>query len=691
MYYYNIILFGLIDRPLLYKNSQKIKLGTVVSIFMRKKKTYGVIVSEVPSSKISFDKNKILLVSEILNFIFKSSHLNFINHLAKYYFINLGMAYKISIGSELNLNKKIKKYLTYREKTYQTKKELIEQEGITNKDFLTLKKENYIKETEFSFLFNKPADPFVLNTEQTNIYNKIIQKKNKKYSCHLINGVTGSGKTELYFKFVYDNLINKNQVLVLLPEIALTEDWTNRFYKYFGCMPFIWHSKQSNNQKSRILNSIISGEPCVVVGARSSVLLPFQNLKLVICDEEHDSSYKQEDGPRYNARDMAILKASKENALCLLVSASPSLETLQNIRLNKINQHHLFNQYFKTSLPIISLIDMNSSKPSSTSWISRQMFEGTKNVLEKNGQVLFFLNRRGYAPTSMCSTCHSTIQCKNCASNLVHHKSINKLICHQCSKRYDINQKCLQCNGSKFVLLGIGLERLQDEVSRLFPGKKSQIFSSDTLKNKINKNILFNNVYNNTTKILIGSQIVGKSFHFSNLKLVNIVDGDTTLHSPDFRALEKTYQLFQQVAGRSGREGEQGDVLIQTYNPNHPLFQSLINQNRNQFIDDELNRRRAANLPPFFKIGVINILHKKPEEIRSLNSEIIDKAQKLKIQIYGPTPALIPYKKGHFHEFFFIKEPSFTMLADKISLLRSSISVKYQRFFSIDIDPLNIS
>ena len=530
-----------------------------------------------------------------------------------------------------------------------------------------------------------------MNKEQEDIFKLINKEKPSTYSCHLINGVTGSGKTELYFKFIFKVLINKEQSLVLLPEIALTEDWSDRFYKYFGCKPYIWHSKQTVNQKAIILKSLINGDPCVVVGARSSVLLPFKNLKLIICDEEHDSSYKQDDGPRYHARDMSIFKASTEKAMCLLVSASPSLETLFNVKNNKIKQYHLNSQFSKTSLPKIQLIDMNKFKPSSTSWISKEMFEKTNKVLQNQGQVLFFLNRRGYAPTKMCVKCHSIVQCKNCSTNLVYHKSVSKLICHHCASSYENNQICLQCSSSKFISLGIGLERLQEEVVRLFSGNKVQIFSSDTLRNKKNKNLFFEEVRQNKIKILIGSQIVGKSFHFPNLKLVKIIDGDSTLHSPEFRAIEKTYQLFQQVAGRSGREGSQGDVLIQTYNTKHPLFQSLIDQDRNLFIEKELNRREQSSLPPYSKIGVLNILHKNQSDLRDITSEILQKSKDLSLHIYGPTPALIPYKKLHFHQIFFLKEKSYKDLEWKISRLKSLINPKNQRFISIDIDPISIS
>ncbi|MDC0861058.1 primosomal protein N' [Alphaproteobacteria bacterium] len=691
MYYFKVIPFGLIDSPLLYKSNILIKNGNLVEISLRKKNVLGVILSEITPSEIIFDKKKILTVSKLLPNIFKPSHMEFIKYLSRHYFIELGMSFKISIGSQSNLQKKLKNYLFFKDKIYENKKKLMQANKISNKNFLYLQKNNTIVETELNFLFNHKNDTIQLNDEQEKIFKEISKDNLSSYSCHLIDGVTGSGKTELYYKFIFKALIEKKQVLVLLPEITLTEDWSERFYKYFGCRPYIWHSKQTINQKSRILKSLLMGEPCVVVGARSSVLLPFHNLKLIICDEEHDSSYKQDDGPKYHARDMAILKASKERAMCILVSASPSLETLYNVKKNKIKLHTISAQFFKTSLPIIQLIDMNKSKPSSTSWISKYMFEKTNQVLQNEGQVLFFLNRRGYAPTKMCAQCHATVQCKNCSINLVYHKSLNKLICHHCTSVYESNEICLQCSSSKFVSLGIGLERLQEEVLRLFSGKKVQIFSSDTLRNKNNKKLFFDEVRHNKTKILIGSQIIGKSFHFPNLKLVNIIDGDTTLHSPDFRALEKTYQLFQQVAGRSGREGAQGSVLIQTYNVKHPLFQSLIDQDRNLFIEKELDRREKSSLPPYFKIGVLNIFHKNQSDLRDITLEILQKSKTLSMHIYGPTPALIPFKKSHYHQIFFFKEKSYNELEWKISRLKSAINPKNQRFISIDIDPISIS
>ena len=535
------------------------------------------------------------------------------------------------------------------------------------------------------------AQKISLNPDQENIFKSVHINKNNDFQVHLIDGVTGSGKTELYLKAVESNLVRGNQSLILLPEIALTEEWSRRFFKYFGCKPFIWHSKQSKIQKARIIRSLLSGEPCVLVGARSSVLLPFKNLKLIICDEEHDSSYKQEDGPKYQARDMAIYKAKCSKALCLLISASPSLESLHNSNQRKFHIHHLSNQFHKTQLPSVEIVDMNQSKPSSRAWISKQVFDETNRVLKQKGQVLFFLNRRVYAQSKICASCHTPIQCQNCAANLVYHKKIDRLICHHCSNYFEPNQICKMCSSDKFISIGIGLERLQEEVTRLFPGYSNQLFSSDTLKSKKNKKEIIENIFNLNTSLLIGSQIIGKSFHFPNLKLVNIIDADSSLYSPDFRAMEKTYQLLQQVAGRSGREGNRGKVLIQTYNPKHSIYNSLKNQSRNQFIKLELQRREENNLPPFYKIVQIQLIHPNVSAIREACQEILDISKKSRLDILGPVPSLIPYKMKHFHENFYFKERTYKALRKKIDILMSKIAPKYRRFLNIDIDPLSIA
>ena len=688
-YYYQVMPIGQINESPTYKHSHSIEIGSIVEIPLRKRKSAGVIISQTNIKDLKFDLKKVLSISNYYQFAVCTENIDFYKYVSIHCFIDLGMVLKMAIQQFPNTQ--LKNYYLFENKIYETQKNLTHKYNLSKKDWLKLLEEKKISQTTDSFIFDGMAQNISLNPEQENIFKSLQINKNNDFQVHLIDGVTGSGKTELYLKAVESNLVRGNQSLILLPEIALTEEWSKRFFKYFGCRPFIWHSKQSKIQKARIIRSLLSGEPCVLVGARSSVLLPFKNLKLIICDEEHDSSYKQEDGPKYQARDMAIYKAKCSKALCLLISASPSLESLHNSNQRKFNIHHLSNQFHKTQLPSVEIVDMNQSKPSSRAWISKQVFDETNRVLEQKGQVLFFLNRRGYAPSKICASCHTPIQCQNCAANLVYHKKIDRLICHHCSNYFEPNQICKMCSSDKFISIGIGLERLQEEVTRLFPGYSNQLFSSDTLKSKKNKKEIIENIFNLNTSLLIGSQIIGKSFHFPNLKLVNIIDADSSLYSPDFRAMEKTYQLLQQVAGRSGREGNRGKVLIQTYNPKHSIYNSLKNQSRDQFIKLELQRREENNLPPFYKIVQIQLIHPNVSAIREACQEILDISKKSRLDILGPVPSLIPYKMKHFHENFYFKERTYKALRKKIDILMSKIAPKYRRFLNIDIDPLSIA
>ncbi len=688
-YYYQVMPIGQINESLTYKYSHYIEVGSIVEIPLRKRKSAGVIISQTNIKDLKFDLKKVLSISNYYQFAVCTENIDFYKYVSIHCFIDLGMVLKMAIQQFPNTQ--LKNYYLFENKIYETQKNLIHQYNLSKKDWLKLLEEKKISQTTDSFIFDGMSQKISLNPDQENIFKSLQINKNNDFQVHLIDGVTGSGKTELYLKAVESNLVRGNQSLILLPEIALTEEWSKRFFKYFGCRPFIWHSKQSKIQKARIIRSLLSGEPCVLVGARSSVLLPFKNLKLIICDEEHDSSYKQEDGPKYQARDMAIYKAKCSKALCLLISASPSLESLHNSNQQKFHIHHLSNQFHKTQLPSVEIVDMNQSKPSSRAWISKQVFDETNRVLKQKGQVLFFLNRRGYAPSKICASCHTPIQCQNCAANLVYHKKIDRLICHHCSNYFEPNQICKMCSSDKFISIGIGLERLQEEVTRLFPGYSNQLFSSDTLKSKKNKKEIIENIFNLNTSLLIGSQIIGKSFHFPNLKLVNIIDADSSLYSPDFRAMEKTYQLLQQVAGRSGREGNRGKVLIQTYNPKHSIYNSLKNQSRDQFIKLELQRREENNLPPFYKIVQIQLIHPNVSAIREACQEILDISKKSRLDILGPVPSLIPYKMKHFHENFYFKERTYKALRKKIDILMSKIAPKYRRFLNIDIDPLSIA
>jgi len=647
--YYNIVVARPFDRVFTYEaDDSTLKIGQIVIVPFGKTMEVGMIIEgDVIKPEYTIKKINTVLEGVQLSDI----NIKFLKWVSEYTLAPIGSVLKLFI-----INKDIVSY----ERTDESLHEPI---------FKSVK----------------------LNEEQYQAKEKIIQIQETSHKPIVLEGVTGSGKTEVYFELIELEIKRSKQVLIMVPEISLTPQLENRFKERFGIEIDVWHSKITPKKRKQIWHKCFEGEPCVIIGARSSLFLPFKHLGLTVIDEEHDSSYKQEDGPRYHARDMAIYKAKCSQSICALVSASPSLESLYNSENQKITSHHLTQQFHQTALPEISIIDMNIHRPSSKSWISKEIYDETMSVLKSKGQVLFFLNRRGYAPTKICVSCHTAIQCQHCAVNLVYHKKIDRLICHHCSSFYDPQQICKMCSSDKFVSLGIGLERLQEEVMRLFPGYQSQVFSSDTLSSKKNKKLMMEKIFEQETNLLIGSQIIGKSFHFPNLKLVNIIDGDSSLFSPDFRAMEKTYQLLQQVAGRSGREGERGKVLIQTFSPQHPIFLSIKDQNRENFIKNELARRKQSHLPPYAKIAQLQLVHPNYPELRSICLEVLEASKKLQLGVLGPTPSLIPYKKNHYQENFYFKETSYPQLSSKISKLLSQLSPKNKRFLHIDIDPLSIA
>ena len=409
-YYYQVIPFGQIQESLTYKFSKIIPVGSIVQIPLRRKTQGGVVLSQTTVRQIKFDLKKILPIKSFYSHPLSKETIEFYQYLSVHYFIDLGMVYKMALQQYPTSD--IKNYFSFSNKIYRSQKNLMESCKLTAKQWRELTSNQSIIPTDQSFLFEKTAKSINLNEEQEKIFQN-IWKKNNNFITHLIDGVTGSGKTELYLKLIEENLKAGYQSLVLLPEIALTEEWSKRFQLYFGCEPFIWHSKQTKQQKSRILRSLLSGEPCVIVGARSAVLLPFHTLKLVVCDEEHDSSYKQEEGPRYHAKDMAIFKAKCNNAICTLVSASPSLESLYNLNNHKIISHQLANQFHQTELPEIAVVDMNALKPGPRSWISKTIYDETIKVLKTRSGFIFSKSSRICPYENLCK-----LPCNNPMSKL---------------------------------------------------------------------------------------------------------------------------------------------------------------------------------------------------------------------------------------------------------------------------------
>jgi primosomal protein N' (replication factor Y) len=468
------------------------------------------------------------------------------------------------------------------------------------------------------------------------------------FHTFLLEGVTGSGKTEVYFESIDWVLKKGGQALVMLPEIALSAQWLQRFEKRFGFPPALWHSDLGKRERKLTFRSIVEGGSPVIVGTRSSLFLPYPDLKLIVVDEEHDGSYKQEEGVIYNARDMAVVRARFSNATCVLASATPSLETEMNVASGKYRHIKLLDRYGDAEMPDVKLIDMRRIKRKSGEWLSQELRQSIRETLDKGEQAMLFLNRRGYAPMTLCQNCGDRLMCPHCSVSLVQHKYLDKLLCHHCGHTLSLPKQCVSCNvEGSYSAIGPGVERILEEVQNFFPDAKSAIMTSDHLSTSAKVSELVDKIQNHEVDILIGTQIMAKGHHFPLLTLVGIIDGDSALSGSDLRASEKSFQLLHQVAGRSGRESRRGQVLLQTHAPEHPVMQALARHNRAEFIALESDQRMIHGFPPFGRLAALIVSGKKPDEVektaRLLASRfpLNDKAELL-----GPTPAPLSYLRG---------------------------------------------
>ena len=467
---------------------------------------------------------------------------------------------------------------------------------------------------------------------------KEIKNSIGKFQPFLLDGVTGSGKTEVYFEAAAAVLRSGGQALLLLPEIALTNQMTTRFAKRFGAPPVLWHSGLTPAQRRENWLAVQRGTAGVVIGARSALFLPFPNLGLIIVDEEHDGSYKQDDGITYHARDVAVMRAKQETAPCLLVSATPSVETIVNAERGKYTALHLPTRYAGAHMPTLKLIDLRKDTPPRQQWLSPPLREAITQNLAAGEQSLLFLNRRGYAPLMLCRACGTRLVCKNCSSWMVLHKSENALRCHHCGRKEPVPKKCTNCEAEdKFTPSGPGVERVAEEVAALWPDARIAILSSDHEKDLA---MNLEKLAARELDIVIGTQLLAKGHHFPGLTLVGVVDGDLGLSGADPRASERTYQLLHQVSGRAGRAQLPGQVLIQTYQPEHPVLQALLRGDRDGFLKMEIENRQLAGLPPFGRLAAIVLAATKEEWLNEVCRDFALHAPKVEgLRIYGPAPA----------------------------------------------------
>ncbi|MEE3358772.1 MAG: primosomal protein N' [Pseudomonadota bacterium] len=515
--------------------------------------------------------------------------------------------------------------------------------------------------------------------------------KSGNYGTTLLHGVTGSGKTEVYLEAVAECLRQGRQALVLLPEIALTAEFLTRVQERFGAKPAEWHSGVTMTERRRVWKMIGEGSAQMVIGARSALFLPFQQLGLIVVDEEHDTSYKQEEGVLYNARDMAVLRASLNGAQVVLASATPSLETWANAEAGKYEKLTLKSRFGESVMPEMRALDMRGEKLPSDRWISEQLRVAVQMRVDAGEQALLFLNRRGYAPITICRACGHQVGCEHCDARMVEHRFLKRLICHQCGESAPIPDKCPSCEAEgRMAPVGPGVERLAEEAEKLFPDARISVLSSDMYGSARALKAEIEGIANGGADIIIGTQLVAKGHNFPLLTLVGVIDADLGLQGSDLRAAERTFQLMRQVAGRAGRAVKPGVALLQSYQPEHPVIRAILNGDEENFWQAEADERRAAGMPPFGRMAGIILSSTDVQEVFDLGNALArnDAAlRRIGAQVFGPAPAPIARVRGRHRVRLLVK-------ADKGAPLQAALAdwvrpykLKGDLRLAIDIDP----
>lgn len=532
-----------------------------------------------------------------------------------------------------------------------------------------------------------------LSQEQRTAADKICLKVAEKgYHAFLLDGVTGSGKTEVYFEAIAKAIESGRQALVLLPEIALSSQSIDRFTKRFGAPPVVWHSDVTVAQKRKAWRQILSGEAKVVIGARSALFLPFPDLGVIIVDEEHESAYKQEEGVIYNARDMAVVRANLEKCPVVLVSATPCLETIENAEQGKYTWLRLRNRHADAILPKIHIIDMRkvTTEPGQPrSWISDTLREAIHRAIDNGQQALIYLNRRGYSPLVMCSSCGEKISCPNCTAWLVEHKKANHMMCHHCGYLRLKPEACLKCEESNSLIsCGPGVERVAEELMKIFPTYRTEIMASDIMTSVHKLQALLDDLHNGKINIVVGTQMIAKGHHFPKITVVGVVDADLGLAGGDLRSGERTYQLLNQVSGRAGREKLPGHVYLQTYTPHHPILRALVEGRRDDFVEMESEGRRLNNLPPYGRLAALIISSRDKSLIESYVRALARKVPSIEgVHILGPAPAAMAVVRNWHRWRFLLSCPKEIKLQPIIREWLKTTPWPSQIKMQIDIDP----
>jgi primosomal protein N' (replication factor Y) len=529
-----------------------------------------------------------------------------------------------------------------------------------------------------------------LTPDQAQAAKELLANTSGGFVVTLLDGVTGSGKTEVYFEAIAQVLAKGKQALVLMPEIALTAQFIDRCQERFGVRPAEWHSGLSAPARGRIWRAIAEDQARLVVGARSALFLPFPDLGLIVVDEEHDQSYKQEERVAYQARDMAVLRGHLGRIPVVLSSATPSIESLVNVAQGRYRHVKLAARYKAAGLPAIAAIDMRADPPERGKWLSPVLVDAVAETLDRGEQALLFLNRRGYAPVTLCRRCGFRFECPNCSAWLVEHRFRRRLECHHCGTWVPLPDTCPNCGAEhSLVPCGPGVERIDEEIATRFPDARRVILSSDLAPNIAELRATLREIEEREVDVIIGTQLVAKGHHFPGLALVGVIDADLGLAQADPRAAERTFQLLHQVTGRAGRDAVEGRGLLQTYMPEHPVIQALVSGDRDAFLAREIEAREAAMMPPFGRLAALLITSHDREAAEGYAREVARAAPPAaKIEVLGPAEAPLSVIRGRHRFRLLVKSAREADLQAYLRLwLGSAPKPRGDLRLTVDIDP----
>jgi primosomal protein N' (replication factor Y) len=652
---YNILPATAIDRAYSYKSEQPLAVGTYVQISFGRQDVLGVVWAGNVDTSLPI--NKVKKISEIYDApALSADMIAYIERVASWTMSSKGMILKMVCPS-FKLLEPPKRPLKFQ---------------CTSID---------------------GGGAVTLSEDQGKAAHDLRSKIGQGYNCTLLDGVTGAGKTEVYFEAVAECLRAGQQALIMMPEIALTGGFVDRFEKRFGARAALWHSQMTPKQRMTVWRGVANGETRAVIGARSSLFLPYMDLGLIVVDEEHDQSYKQEDNVIYHARDMAVMRGAMLKHSVILASATPSLETLWNIQHKRYDHVKLPDRFGGAHMPDMHMIDMREDKPDTGEFISPTLHSAIDVTVKAGEQVLLFLNRRGYAPLTLCRSCGGRLECPQCTAWLVEHKGSGRTFCHHCDYGGRSPDKCPSCDAEdSLVPIGPGVERIAEEVQDKYPDARVMVLSSDTVEDGQSLQDKLEIIKQGDVDIIIGTQMTAKGHHFPKLTCVGVVDADLGMKGGDLRAAERTWQLLHQVAGRAGREvlsdGRKGQVYIQSYMTDNDVMESLANNDRDAFTYAELQARQISDMPPYSRLAGIILSGKNEKTVEGVGRKLAQTAPRSDdFIVMGPAIPPFAMLRGKHRRRLLIQSSRKINLQKTLSDWIARIDVPSSVRLSIDIDP----